>query len=502
MKASLTKNTLKGSFWVSIAQLTRSIVKLGVLIYLARLITPKEFGIVGACLVVISFSEIFSELGTGPALVQRKNLTLKHIRVSTFICNFLGILTSFAVFFSADFIASFFKIEEMGLPLKILSVCFVLSSISVTSLSLLKRDLQFKHLALIELKSYLLFYVPCVILLAYFNFGLWSLIFAHIIQIAALSIMAIIKEPRGLCLPLFAIKEFKELLNFGVGFTLGRVFNQIATQVDNLIVGKALGAETLGVYGRAYEFFMAPVQLLGSVSSKVLFPAMSSIQDDQKKLTEAYFMSISIIALITFPASSFLIMQSELIIYISLGKDWLNALYPFQIFAFVLFFRTSYKISDALVQAIGDIYRRAFLQFIYALLVTIGVWFGSSYGLKGVATGMAAAILINYCLMFHLASLKLNQGWFNLFQILLKNICVSSLLYFLIFIINNYFEKYFNNAFILLLFEILITVITWFIIMMLLQNFYTKEFSWLKKHFIKKQKTNRIKYNNSSKNIN
>ena len=122
----------------------------------------------------------------------------------------------------------------------------------------------------------------------------------------------------------------------------------MATNGDNLVVTSTLGPASLGIYSRAYQLLVQPAVLIGSVSDKVLFPAMSRIQDDARRLTRAYVTVNSIIAAITlFPASVGLFVLAPEIVAIVLGPGWEAVALPLRIFAVVLLPRTAYKISGS-----------------------------------------------------------------------------------------------------------------------------------------------------------
>lgn len=491
MGKNLTKVALKGSAWISIGQIARSVIKFGLLIYLARVISPKDFGIVGASLVVISFSDIFSELGTGPALVQRKHINIRHIRVGFTLSVILGSLVAITIFKLSSQVALLFGIPEMESPLRVLTIAFPLVSISVASVSLMKRKMRYRELAIIELIVYIFVYSIVAISFASFGYGLWALIYAYLAKVVVKTILTIIIEPDGLSKPLFSLKETKELLGTGFGFTLGRISNQIANQVDNFVIGRNLGASLLGIYGRAYEFFMAPVQLLGSVSATVLFPMMSSIQDDNKRLSNAYFTILSLMAMVNIPIGFILLLHSRDFIYIALGQDWMEVVIPFQIFSLVLFFRTAYKISDALVQAIGAVYYRATFQAFYAVLIFISTWIGSRWGLSGVATGMAISISINFFIMFGLSIRNFDNGWQLLFNVLIKNLIISLIILILSWVVKNMISGLSINFYLQFIINVLVSFIIWLMVLYVSKKIYKNELKWFKNKLIDKSNANK-----------
>jgi hypothetical protein len=164
--------------------------------------------------------------------------------------------------------------------------------------------------------------------------------------------------------------------------------NCVALRADQLVVGRWLGAEALGIYGRAYCFVGMPANLFGTVVDRVIFPAMAVVQDRQK-LAEAYSRAVGLVALTTIPLSAVLFALAPEIVRILLGPHWDSVVTPFRILVTVLIFRTSYKMSDSLARATGAVYRRAWRQWLYAGAVFLGAWLGQFWGTAGVA-GVAA----------------------------------------------------------------------------------------------------------------
>jgi PST family polysaccharide transporter len=202
-----------------------------------------------------------------------------------------------------------------------------------------------------------------------------------------------------------------ELLYFGSGFTLARIGNFLASQGDNLVVGRWLGAQALGLYGHAYQLMTAPAVMLGQVLDRVLFPTMALVQTEPKRLARAYRSGVSIISIFILPVSIVLAIVAPEAVGTLLGPGWEGVVPPLQILALGMMFRSSYKISDTIARATGAVYQRAWRQVAYACLVVGGSIVGQYWGLVGVAVGVLAAITINYLLMAHLSLSLTGMSW-------------------------------------------------------------------------------------------
>lgn len=406
----MTERTLGGLFWAFLGTGSQAVLQILVLVVLARLLTPIDFGIVAAAMVVIGFSAIFSHLGVGPALVQRRELTPAHIRVGFVISILLGFAFAGLIWLLAPALAVFFQVETLTPVLRVLAWVFPIQGLATVAESLLQRELRFRALAVADVVSVAVGYGAVGIVLAVLDWGVWALVAAHLGQNVLRTLLLLLMQPHAKA-PLLERRACAELLYFGGGFAAGRVSNYIALQGDHLIVGRWLGALALGLYSRAYHLMTGPVVLLGQVLDKVLFPAMAHVQDRRDRLADAYRRGVALIAIVIIPGSAVACILAPELIYILLGPDWHEVTLPFQILATAMLFRTSYKMSDSLSRATGAVYRRALRQTAYAALVILGAWIGHFWGLAGVAVGVVAAVAGNFLLMAQLSLSLTGLTW-------------------------------------------------------------------------------------------
>lgn len=399
---NITNRTLTGFFWMSLGTGAHVFVQGLVLIILARLLTPVDFGLVGAALIVVGFSLIFSQLGIGPAIVQHPKLKQRHLRTGFTISILIGTLVTGVIAFIAPAISAFFRMDGLTPVIRLISFVFLVQGLSIVADSLLQRKLKFHYLAGVQILSFTIGYGIVGVSLAFMKFGVWALAWAHLGQAILRTTILLIIQPHPK-LPHFDRRSFNELIYFGGGFTMGRIGNYIAGQGDNLIVGRWLGAEALGLYGRAYHLMAMPATLFGQIIDKVLFPAMAKVQDQPNRLKKAYRRGVALIALLVLPISVISVVLAPELIHVLLGPKWVEVTVPFQIFAVGMLFRTSYKMGDSLARATGAVYRRAWRQGIYAAFVLGSAYIGKHWGISGVVIGVLFALTANFILMAHLS---------------------------------------------------------------------------------------------------
>lgn len=406
----LTEQTFSGFLFLITGSSIQVLLKVGVLALLARLVTPQEFGLMGMAIIVVEFSKLFTHMGVGPAIVQRKEIHEHHLTTGFTLSLMMGVFFAALLALIAPLLASFFRMEELVPVLRIVSLVFFIDSLTLIGQALMQRNMKFKAIAMLEVVSYGIGYGVVGIILGYFGWGVWALVTAHLSQAVLHAAFVIIVQPFSKRLR-FSSRAFKDLIYFGGGMTIGRIGNYLASQGDNLVVGRMLGASALGIYGRAYQFMVMPASLFGSALDKSLFPAMAKVQDNKQKLGKAYITGVSTIALIAIPLGVLSMLLAPEIVSVVLGPNWNEVIIPFQILAGSLLFRMSYKMSDSLARATGAVYKRAWRQILFAVLVVTGSYIGQFWGLPGVAFGVVVALVMNFLMMLQLSIRLTNLSW-------------------------------------------------------------------------------------------
>jgi PST family polysaccharide transporter len=382
-----------GLGWLSFSSIITALVRLVITIIISRLLNASEIGVVASIQIVISFAEIFWMLGVTQAIIQKQDLNDKDLNTGFFINFLLGIFIYLLLIILANPIAEYLSVEDKNM-IQVLSLVFVFHSISGLSEALLFKNLKFKFLSIINLLDIIIYGVSATIF-AFLGFGAWSLIYSMIIQSFSRMILLFIFSPIKLSLK-FSLDSFKKLIFFGSGYTLSRLLNNLANQGDYLVVNRTLGNIQLGYYNRAYKILMVPTNLVGQVLEKILFPFMSLYQDRKEKLNYALTHIIYTVAIFAFPISAISFLMAEDLVYLVLGPNWESVIIPFKILILSLFFRIAYKISDSLIQSLGKVYLRTYIQFVYAAMIIFGALYAVKWGLLGVSISVAISISLNF----------------------------------------------------------------------------------------------------------
>ncbi|CAN7330547.1 lipopolysaccharide biosynthesis protein [Mesorhizobium amorphae] len=410
IRRGLAKHSVVGMFWTALSMGALAVAELVALLVLARLLSPKEFGLYSAALIVIKFSAIFQGLGITPAIVQRPVLEDRHLRVGFTLSCLLGLAVSALVWTMAPAIAGLLRLADLAPVVRAVCFIFLFQGASMVALASAQRALRFRWLAFIDACAFAVGYVVAGPALAWLGFGIWALVAAVLVQQFIRMIVLLIGQPHPMR-PLLERRAIAELLYFGSGFTIARIFNYLATQADRLVVGRWLGVDALGLYGLSSQLMTTPAVIVGQVLDRVLFPTMALVQEQPARLARAYRSAVAGCALLVLPASVVVAIVAPELVRVILGRGWEGVVGPLQILAFGMLFRTSYKLSDSVSRATGTVYARAWRQAVFTIGVFVGSVIGQFWGIEGVAIGVGAAFGVNFILMAQLSLRVTGMRW-------------------------------------------------------------------------------------------
>jgi len=394
---------------------TQMILQIAVLAVLSRLLPPRDFGVLGIAMIFVNLGTVVSDLGAGAALIQRREITDQHIRSTLALSLGLGLSLALVLGAGASWWAALFRSPRVEPVLQLLSVSFLFNAGALVPDSLLWRRMHMKALGLAEISSYVTGFGVVGISLAFLGFGIWSLAWAVVVQ-SGVRTVSLFWLARQSPVPSLGKRELQDVLGFGLGVSLTKLFNFAATKGDYVIVGRWLGGETLGLYERAYRLMEMPATYFAGVVARLLFPALSEVQDDRSRLQRGFQAALVAVILVYAPGAVALGIAAPYLIRALFGAQWVGAISPLQILAVALMFRGGHKICDAAIRAKGAVYRSAGRVLIYAIAVIIGAGVGQRWGITGVATGVTVAVVLRYAMIADLAVRLLGLGWGRFFR--------------------------------------------------------------------------------------
>jgi lipopolysaccharide exporter len=387
---NLTAQTARGIKWTGIATIVHTILQIGYTTIMARLLSPSSFGVVATGLVVLNFASYFSYLGMSKALIQKKDLSNDEIRAA-FTSNFILGLFFFLLFqITAPLAIYVNKDPQIVNVIRVISLAVLIESSAATALSLIRRNLKFKTLAIRSMISYIIAYVGIGISLAYFGFGLWSLVIAYVSQTFINGVLAYVMVRHSVLLT-FNWQHYKSLFEFGTKITVIGFLEFLGHSIDTLIIGRLSGSATLGLYNRAAFLINLPLQHITTSLTQVLFPSLSKIQNDRERLRRVYLSAISLISIVICPLSVGISLAAEPIVLVMLGEKWQAAIPVLQILAISAFFRFTSHFGGVVCNATASLNQKLRLQTSYILVMIFLFYIFKDWGVSGFATAILLA---------------------------------------------------------------------------------------------------------------
>jgi len=380
---SLRQKTIQGLWWGFGARIFIQISQFIILAILAHLLNPNDFGLLGMITVYFGFALMFGELGVSAALIQSQKVNQEHYSSAFWVNLLAGIILSLIFLLSAPLIAGFYNKPVLIDLIRVISISCFISSFSIVQSAILRKEMNFKAIALAESAAILVAGI-IGIFAALNNKGVWSLVFHFMSFIFIKSLLLWVFSswrPKFI----FSQQAIRDIFSFSMNMTGLNIVEYFARNVDYLLIGKFLGAGALGLYTLAYKIMLYPLQNISNVIGGVMFPAFSKIQGDLEKVRANYLKMVKAIVLITFPLMLGMFVLAPEFIRTVFGIQWEQAVPLVRILSFC-------GMLQSIEATVGDIFRSQGrsdihfrLQVVGTIIVSLCIMIGLKWGIKGVA---------------------------------------------------------------------------------------------------------------------
>ncbi len=380
---NIKQKALKAIVWSAIQNWGSQAGSLLVFFVLARLLSPKDFGLVALANVFLAFMQIFLSEGFAKALIQRKQLDKAHLDTTFWLNLGFGLILCSITLFSANWIGNFFKEPNLAPILRGFSVLFIIASFSTVQQAVLERQFAFKAIALRSLIGVMISGIVGIGM-ALAGFGVWSLVSQQITyELVAVIVLWRLSDWR----PSFQVSltHFKDLWHFGIT-TLGFNFLSFcSTRGDDLLIGYYIDATALGYYSLAYKILTIMTQLLVSTSNQVALPIFSRLQDDLAQFRRVFYRATQFTSLIAFPTFLGVVILAPEAISVIFGEKWLPSVPVLQILAFEGIRRSVSFFKSSVLLAMDKPHWRLNFSLINAILNIIAFAIAVRWGIIAVA---------------------------------------------------------------------------------------------------------------------
>ncbi len=392
--ADLARKSVRSGAVTLVSQVVLFALQIVITVFLARLLTPADFGLISMVAVFMGFGELLRDAGLASATIQKTTIT--HDQISTvFWANVaLSVLLGAGLAAAAPIIAVFYHQPDLTAVTMALAIGFAIGGFSSQHAALLQRHMFFTSAAVVAISSKVVYLVTAVVL-AMLSARYWSLVAGAIAQSVATVALTYFmcrwtpgRPRRG--------AGARVLIRFG-GNVLGfNIVNYFTRNMDNILIGRHLGPGQLGLYSKAYGLFMLPIDQIRAPLQAVGMPVLSSLRTDSTRYARYYYRIVTTLGTLTVPIVVFCAAEAPFIIELLLGSQWLAAVPVFRVLAISALIQPV-STTRGLVMLSWGLPERYFRFGVINAVVTVSSFVaGLRWGIVGVA---AAYALANYLIL-------------------------------------------------------------------------------------------------------
>ena len=464
---SFREKTILGFKWSLVSQGGSQLLTLFFSIILARLLSPNEFGLVGMVYVIYNFATILLNFGLGNAIIHKKEVSQQELSSIFWFNLLLGFIFTILLSACAGLVSRFYNESNLIDITIVLSFNFLITAINLIQQTLFIKRLNFKVIAIIDLSAIFLA-GGVAIFLAYGGYGVWSLVTQFLLT-------SVIR-----CILLWFFSDWKPsflfkwilvqgFFKYSVNLLATQIIHYWAKNIDKLLIGKFVGTHPLGIYNRSFTLMIWPLENIGQVMGKVMFPAFSQIQDNKEKVKLIYLKTARSIAIVTFPMMIGLWVVAEDFVLVLLGAQWLEMVEVLKILCCVGLIGSVVTINNTLYLSQGRTNLQLKVTLFQEFVTISSVIIGLRWGVYGVALGILASSLINLFTNLYfpgrLVNLSVRDQLKNVAVIFLHSLIMGSTVYFI--------DKIFGNQMSLIvrfIFNVSVGVIVYFVVLEITNN--------------------------------
>lgn len=394
LKKDLKRKAVRGGSLTVGGQAAKFALRLGSLAILARLLTPEDYGLMAMTIVVSGLMGVMRDGGLIHATVQKESINHEEISLLFWINVGIGLTVSVALVAVAPLVSLIFHEPRLTALLSLLSITFLLGGCDVQHKALLRRNMRFGALAVIDILS-MAIGIGVAIAMALRGWGYWALAWLEIAKAASSLILSwcllwwIPSLPRW-------NRNVISTLRFGGNIVIYNVVNFISRNADNALIGWYWGDVALGLYSRAYSVLLLPVRNVNAPFSAVAIPILSRAKQDLSRLKRYFTEAASLVAAVVIPLVACSAVFANELVRIFLGEGWEETAILFRLLSIpALLFGASQPISWLYIVLDRTVLLRN-VGLVAAPVNVAAFCAGLPFGPKGVAIGYMCSSAIMY----------------------------------------------------------------------------------------------------------
>jgi len=388
----LKERVVRGGIAKVCAQGANFALRLGSLMVLARLLDPKDFGLVGMVTAFTGVLYLFRDFGLSAASVQRATVTDEQISTLFWINVAVGLTVALLLAAMAPVVVAFYHEPHLFGVTIVLATAFIFNAAGVQHSALLQRQMRFTALAIIDTISWVV--STCVgISMALTGFTYWALV-AAAVSLPLVTTLCLWPATGWITGKPRTKVGLHSIMRFGGAVTLNSVVVYVAYNLEKVLLGRFWGADAVGLYGRAYQLINMPTDNLNSAVGEVAFSALSRVQHDPGRLRNYFLKGYSLVLALTIPITIAVALFAPDLIFVLLGPKWKDAAVIFRLLSPTILIFALINPLGWLLFSLGMVGRSLKVALVLAPVVIGGYLIGLPYGPKGVAFAYSAVMTL------------------------------------------------------------------------------------------------------------
>ena len=388
----LKERTIRGGAARLASQVATLVLRTGAMVVLARLLDPKDFGLVGMVTAFTGVLSWFRDFGLSAAAVQRADITEDQHSTLFWINVLFGALLAGVTLAAAPAIATFYHEPSLLWVTVVLGTAFLFNAVGIQHSALLQRQMRFTAMAMISLAS-LGAGTAVAIGGAAIGYGYWALVASSVVTPLVASIgfwLAtgwIPGAPRRRA-------GIRSMMHFGGTLTLNGIVAYIGFNADKVMIGRFLGVDAVGIYGRGFQVINMPIDNLNSAVGEVAFSALSRVQNDPVRLRNYFLKGFSFVLGLTLPITIACALFADDVVLVLLGPKWQASTEIVRLLAPTIAVMAIINPMGWLISSLGLVRRSLKIALVFTPLMILGCVLGVPYGVTGVAFAYSAVMVL------------------------------------------------------------------------------------------------------------
>jgi O-antigen/teichoic acid export membrane protein len=323
MAESLKHQAVKGVMWSAVERFSVQGIQFVLSIIIARLIAPSEYGLIAMLGIFISIAQSFIDSGFSNALIQKKDRNETDYSTVFYFNIIISIVIYLILFFSAPYIAMFYKEPQLESVTKWVGLGLIISGFSIVQRAKLTISLNFKIQTKASLNAVIISGIAGIIL-ACNGFGVWALVFQTLLNngLNALLLWILTHWTPAWT---FSWKSFNTLFSFGSKLLIGGLLHTIYTHLYTLVIGRWYSATNVGYYSRAHSLAIFPSSNIVGIITRAMYPVLCQLQEDELRLKNYFIQCIRLSCFFVFPLMIGVAVLSKPLVQLILTDKWLPA---------------------------------------------------------------------------------------------------------------------------------------------------------------------------------